>query len=254
MKNRAKRKLNRNVGFKKILCAGCVMLLPVFAEASSVTLSWDANREGDLSGYRVHYGTRSGDYTDEVPVGNTTSYRIDGLEGGRRYYFAVTAVDFSGNVSGFSEEVNVDVPPSTPGDPPTDPPNDPPNDPPDDPPNDPPDDPPTDPGNPPTDPGTPANVIASVVYNFPNPFRVGSESTTIRYELESDTDVTIEILDMDNRVVATLVRNGFRRSGENMQDSWDGRNAAGELVSNGVYLCRIRSGNMQRFIKIAVVR
>lgn len=222
--------------FQKILCSGCVMLLPLGMASRSVIVSWDANRENDLAGYRIYYGTHSADYNRQISVGNVTSHRVDGLEEGRRYFFAVTAVDFSGNESGFSNEVSIEIPQS------------PPNDPPDNPPNDPPDD-----SSDPTD-NFSDGALGATVYNFPNPFKVGSENTTIRYELNSSGDVTIDILDMDNRLVRTLVRNAFRRTGENLGDTWDGRNSEGNLVANGVYICRIRMGNVQRFIKIAATR
>ena len=209
------------------------MLFPLFA-TQSVTVSWDANRESDLSGYRVYYGTRSADYNEQISVGNVTSFRVSGLEEGRRYYFAVTAVDVSGNESGFSNEASIETPPSAPGDPPGDPPDD------------------GLPEDPPANPN--AEAIATLVYNFPNPFRVGRESTTIRYELLDGGEITIDILDVDNKVVRSLLRNGFRQAGENVQDSWDGRNANGDFVANGVYFCRVRLGNLQRFIKVAVIR
>lgn len=70
------------------------------------TVSWDANSEIDLVGYKIYYGKSSGSYESQVYVGNVTSYRLTGLEEGRRYYFVATALDFSGNESGFSNEVN----------------------------------------------------------------------------------------------------------------------------------------------------
>ncbi len=73
--------------------------------AYTVTLSWDANTESDLAGYKVYYGTSSRNYTETIDVGNTTTYQITGLSEGT-YYFAVTAYDTSGNESDYSEEVS----------------------------------------------------------------------------------------------------------------------------------------------------
>ncbi|MFQ5823053.1 MAG: FlgD immunoglobulin-like domain containing protein [bacterium] len=77
----------------------------VFA-AGSVTVSWDANSESDLSGYKIYHGTESRNYSQVIDVGNVTSYTVNNLENGKTYYFAVTAYDFSQNESGFSEEVS----------------------------------------------------------------------------------------------------------------------------------------------------
>ncbi len=217
-------KTNPTTNFlKKAFCLSCMMVFPFWATRSA-TVTWDANRESDLSGYRVYYGTSSRNYSQQISVGKVTLHRVSGLEEGRSYFFAVTAVDVAGNESGFSTEVSVEIPQL---------------------PDPPPDDPPVDPT---------AEAIGTVVYNFPNPFRVGQQNTTMRYELFSDGDVTIDILNMDNSLVRTLVSNGFRRVGENVQDSWDGRNSQGNLVANGVYFCRIRVGKIQRFIKIVVAR
>lgn len=73
--------------------------------AGNAALSWNANTEPDLSGYKVYYGTSSGNYGAPIDVGNTTNHTITGLADGT-YYFAVTARDTSGNESGFSNEAS----------------------------------------------------------------------------------------------------------------------------------------------------
>ena len=81
------------------------LLFPFLIFAETITVSWNANTESDLSGYKIYYGTSSGSYDDEVDVGNTTSFSINNLVVGTTYYFVVTAYDFSGNESGFSKEI-----------------------------------------------------------------------------------------------------------------------------------------------------
>jgi hypothetical protein len=73
---------------------------------ASVTLTWNANGESDLQGYRVYYGTSSRNYTTNTDVGNVSSYTVSGLSTGATYYFVVTALDSSGNESNFSSEVS----------------------------------------------------------------------------------------------------------------------------------------------------
>ena len=85
-----------------------------FAYAGSATVHWQANIEPDLKGYNVYYGTTSRLYGPPVPVGNVTSYTIDDLKPGSTYYFAVTAVDLSGNGSGYSDEVQKTIPTNIP--------------------------------------------------------------------------------------------------------------------------------------------
>src|SRR5690554_2601103 len=66
----------------------------------SVSLSW--SRVDNADGYKVKYGTRSGNYTEEIEAGNRTSYTLSGLTNGTRYYFAVVAY----NAAGESENSN----------------------------------------------------------------------------------------------------------------------------------------------------
>lgn len=71
----------------------------------TVNLAWDANPESDVVGYRVHYGTTSGNYTASVEAGNLTTNAIPGLASGVTYFFAITAFNASGLNSGFSNEI-----------------------------------------------------------------------------------------------------------------------------------------------------
>jgi hypothetical protein len=70
------------------------------------TISWNANTEPDLAGYRVYHDTTSGIYTDVVTLGLVTSYQWGGLTGGQTHYFVVTAFDTSGNESARSVQVS----------------------------------------------------------------------------------------------------------------------------------------------------
>jgi hypothetical protein len=79
--------------------------------SSSVTLTWKANKESDLAGYRVYRATASGVYGAPIATiqGNTTSYLAAGLQFGTTYFFVVTAFDIAGNESEFSNEVSKSV-------------------------------------------------------------------------------------------------------------------------------------------------
>jgi len=83
-----------------------VGLFPTLLTASVLTLAWDPNTEWDLAGYKIYYGTRSGDYDSVIDVGYTTYHTIRGLEPETRYYLALTAYDISYNESDFSWEVS----------------------------------------------------------------------------------------------------------------------------------------------------
>lgn len=72
-----------------------------------VDLKWDFSNEPELVGYNVYYGKTSGMYTRRRTVGPVNQYRLDGLNNGEVYYFAVTAYDSQSRESDYSDEVAV---------------------------------------------------------------------------------------------------------------------------------------------------
>ncbi len=81
----------------------------------TVTLSWDANTETDLAGYKVYWGTVSRTYGPAVMIGKVTTYTTPKLANGT-WFFAVTAINTGGAESGFSNEVScaINLPPQPP--------------------------------------------------------------------------------------------------------------------------------------------
>jgi hypothetical protein len=75
-----------------------------------VELRWRKNAQPEVDGYLVYIGTKSGEYWEWAPIdaGNTASQRIEGLENGVLYYFAVSAYTGIGQVTGvLSKEIRV---------------------------------------------------------------------------------------------------------------------------------------------------
>ena len=82
-----------------------------------VEIAWKApttNQDGtpltDLAGYKLYYGHEPGNYLTSFPVGYRPTYRLLGLSSDRTYYIAITARDFAGNESDFSQEIKVTLP------------------------------------------------------------------------------------------------------------------------------------------------
>ena len=80
-------------------------MFPIIVKAAEVGLTWDANAESDLAGYKIYYGTSSGNYSHSIDVGSTTAYTLTDLDAGVTYYLAATAYDADYNESGFSKEL-----------------------------------------------------------------------------------------------------------------------------------------------------
>jgi hypothetical protein len=83
------------------------------AATKSVSLAWtpptqnaDGSTLTDLSGYTIHYGTTSKNYTQSVSLTNAglTRYQLDSVPSGT-IYIAMTAVNTGGAESDFSPEV-----------------------------------------------------------------------------------------------------------------------------------------------------
>lgn len=93
----------------KYVLALLLIFLPTTVLAASVTLRWQANQEPDISGYNLYYGNQSRNYGLPIPAGSATSYTVDNLTEETTYYFAISAVDTSGNESGYSVEISANA-------------------------------------------------------------------------------------------------------------------------------------------------
>lgn len=85
--------------------------------------------------------------------------------------------------------------------------------------------------------------------NYPNPF---NPSTSIRYTLPQAGEIVLEIFNLLGEKVRTLVEAG-QLAGSH-QAEWDGRNDAGAAVASGVYIYRLRAGNVHLARKMLLLR
>jgi len=75
--------------------------------------------------------------------------------------------------------------------------------------------------------------------NYPNPF---NPTTTIKYELFQSSRVTISVYDMLGRFVKTLVNSMQEPGVRTIQ--WDATNEEGNRVSAGVYIYKLKAGDL----------
>jgi hypothetical protein len=85
--------------------------------------------------------------------------------------------------------------------------------------------------------------------NHPNPFR---NSTWIDYTLPESCQVSVEIFDVNGGLIKTLVTK--RQAAGSYTVKWDGSNAAGNPVSSGVYLYKLKTQNFEDTGKMFIVR
>lgn len=110
-------KLKRNKIFYGLVVCFIVSLYSNMLLASTVVLSWNppsTNADGtslnDLAGYKLYYGSASGNYSESIDVGDVLTYQVNNLSTGVTYYFTTTAYDTSGNESGYSNEISKTFP------------------------------------------------------------------------------------------------------------------------------------------------
>jgi hypothetical protein len=95
--------MKRNPGSYLFIFAVAI-LLATASRLSAQTVLWDANSEPDIAGYILFYGSASHAYSNQVDVGNRTSYNPN-VDWSRTWYFAVQAYSRAGITSPLSGEV-----------------------------------------------------------------------------------------------------------------------------------------------------
>lgn len=78
------------------------------AAINTASVSWDANSDSNLAGYKVYERTSSGAYAAPIATlpKTTTSYTVTGLQTGTTYFFHITTYDTAGHESLPSSEVS----------------------------------------------------------------------------------------------------------------------------------------------------
>ena len=100
----------------------------------------------------------------------------------------------------------------------------------------------------------PTPKVTALLANYPNPF---NPETWIPYQLARQSSVSITIYDIRGNVVRQLdighQKVGFYTS-RSRAAYWDGRNAVGERVANGVYFYLLKAGDYAATRKMLIVK
>ncbi len=85
--------------------------------------------------------------------------------------------------------------------------------------------------------------------NFPNPF---NPQTTIRYKLTTDSNITLNIYDIQGRKIITLYQ-GPQKAGE-YSTIWNGTDYKGMIISSGVYFIQLKIGTFTHVRKMTLLK
>ena len=79
--------------------ACALILLPCLVDAKDLTVTWEANSEPDIAGYRVYLSDNLGVTWEMVDVGNVLEYTWEGCTEDTLLLFSATAYNESGQES-----------------------------------------------------------------------------------------------------------------------------------------------------------
>ena len=85
--------------------------------------------------------------------------------------------------------------------------------------------------------------------NYPNPF---NPNTLIQFELPMNTDVSINIYNLNGKKLITLI-NSFKKAGFHSVQ-WNGKSNIGQSVSTGVYIYSIEAGSFSETKKMVLLK
>ena len=89
----------------------------------------------------------------------------------------------------------------------------------------------------------------TVLPAYPNPF---NPRTTVRYGLDTDSYVTVEIFDISGKLISTLQDNNQTQGWHSVL--WHGTNNHGEQIPAGIYLSKITSNYEVKTTKLMLLK
>jgi hypothetical protein len=92
-------------------------------------------------------------------------------------------------------------------------------------------------------------TVFALAQNYPNPF---NPSTTIKYQIATDANVTLDVYNLQGQKIRALVAKEQKAGYYSVV--WDGRNEAGQTVSSGLYLYRVQAGSFVATHKMLLIK
>ncbi len=182
-------------------------------QSGGVHVTWNANAEPDLAGYRVYRGTSSSGPWTLISGGTIVATLFDDTAvppGATTLWYAVTALDGSNNESarGAPASVSFTIPPSS---------------------------------------GTP--TAWAIETGYPNPSRAGNPVTIpVAVPAGATADARLEIVDGGGRTLRHLTLGALAPGQRSV--TWDGRNDAGREVAPGPYSAWLIAGDTRQHVSL----
>jgi len=95
---------------------------------------------------------------------------------------------------------------------------------------------------------------ASALRLYPSSPNPSCSETALHYEIPESAPVKLTIYNAAGRLVRVLVDDVQQPRSGGYSVSWDGRDAAGEAVASGVYLCTLSAGGERATTKVVLLR
>ncbi len=95
-------------------------------------------------------------------------------------------------------------------------------------------------------------VLTSLGNIYPNPVSINSPRTVIPFQLNSKSDVRLEIYNQKGQLVWSYARSNADAG--LYQIDWNGTDYMGKQLSTGVYFCRMNTGDYQGVKKMLVIK
>ncbi len=92
-------------------------------------------------------------------------------------------------------------------------------------------------------------IITKLNSAYPNPF---NPTTTISFDLATDTDVTIDVYNSKGQKVQSLVNNTFKMG--NHRVVWNGLDTHNKSCGTGTYFFRMKAGNYSKITKALLIK
>ncbi len=98
-------------------------------------------------------------------------------------------------------------------------------------------------------PAATAPLRFSLGVNYPNPF---NPVTTIPFQLDRETHIQLQILDIQGRLVRSLLDTKLQPGDHLVR--WDGRDNDGASLPSGTYFCELKSGLSKAITKLLLIK